>query len=617
METLLEQFGDTSKNVQACTFLEVSPNCSSGVLNKIRGEKMDKKDILRNVYEDFFGIEKLARENEKIARELEEMDSKYKPLKDEEIPEIIVNKDKESQGSEEASQIDKDQYMKDVFEEIDNLYVDDKSKDLLKKIIEYMRKYNEKIEKQYISFNLKIYSNNKETMSSIVKILLDSANIFKYLKNGEAAYYSMYDIEEVKQLERIYGDKNSIVIFQNFEGFNEKEDSFKNKYISKFDETLEKNENHILTILYAKNRDIIKDSFSKNEEVLQKFFDFEITGVEPDVQDTYQEVLNKLEEKMELTDEFKVKLLDYITKNYPANILPYPEYRDKLCEKILFTKELPEIEKEKTMEEIFEELNALVGLNKVKNMLHDLVDLIELKNKTKDDLKIKNINLHMVFLGNPGTGKTTVARIVAEMLYNLKYIKQNKLIEVSSKDLVAEYVGQTAPKTNAVVQKALGGVLFVDEAYSLASGQGQGNSFNEESIATLIQAMENYRDDLVVIFAGYTREMQDFLNANSGIVSRIGYTVEFEDYTPDELIQIFNQMMEKSGFVVTKEAQDKVREIIDEYKGTQNFGNARFVRNIYEKSIVKHASNTKGKKGKKVLKTISKEDISTENLLKM
>ena len=617
METLLEQFGDTSKNVQACTFLEVSPNCSSGVLNKIRGEKMDKKDILRSVYEDFFGIEKLARENEKLARELEEMDSKYKPLKDEEIPEIIVNKDEGNQANEEIPPIDKDKYMKDIFEKIENLYIDDKSKDLLKKIIEYMRKYNEKIEKQYISFNLKMYSNNKETGSKIVKILLDSANIFKYLKNGEAAYYSMYDIEEVKQLERIYGEKNSIVIFQNFEGFNEKEDSFKNKYISKFDETLEKNENHILTILYAKNKDIIKDSFSKNEEVLQKFFDFEITGVEPDVQDTYQDVLKKLEEKMELTDEFKVKLLDYITKNYPANILPYPEYRDKLCEKILFTKELPEVEKEKTMEEIFEELNALVGLNKVKNMLHDLVDLIELKNKTKDDLKIKNINLHMVFLGNPGTGKTTVARIVAEMLYNLKYIKQNKLIEVSSKDLVAEYVGQTAPKTNAVVQKALGGVLFVDEAYSLASGQGQGNSFNEEAIATLIQAMENYRDDLVVIFAGYTREMQDFLNANSGIVSRIGYTVEFEDYTQDELIQIFNQMMEKSGFVVTKEAQDKVREIIDEYKGTQNFGNARFVRNIYEKSIVKHASNTKGKKGKKVLKTISKEDISTENLLKM
>ena len=581
---------------------------------------MDKRDILKSVYEDFFGIEKLARENEKIARELEEMDSKYKILKDEEIPEIIINKDeenKEETETNEIEEIDKDKYMKDVFEEIDNLYIDDNSKDLLKKIIEYMRKYNEKIEKQYISFNLKMYSNNKETISQIVRIILNSANLFKYLKHGEAAYYSMYDIEEAKQLESVYTSKNSVVVFQNFEGFNEKEDSFKNRFISKFDELLSKNESQVLTILLAKNEDIIRDSFAKNDEILQKYFDFEINGIQPDVQDAYQDIINSLEGKMELTDDFKVKLLDYITKNYNENTLPYPEYRDKLCEKILFTKELPEVAKEKTMEEIFEELNALVGLDKVKNMLHDLVDLIELKNKTKDDLKIKNINLHMVFLGNPGTGKTTVARIVAEMLYNLKYIKQNKLIEVSSKDLVAEYVGQTAPKTNAVVQKALGGVLFVDEAYSLASGNGQGNSFNEEAIATLIQAMENYRDDLVVIFAGYTREMQDFLNANSGIVSRIGYTVEFEDYTQEQLIQIFNQMMEKSGFVVTKEAQNKVKEIIEEYKDTKNFGNARFVRNIYEKSIVKHASNTKGKKGKKVLKTISKDDISTENLLKM
>ena len=581
---------------------------------------MDKRDILKSVYEDFFGIEKLARENEKIARELEEMDSKYKILKDEEIPEIIINKDeenKEETETNEIEEIDKDKYMKDVFEEIDNLYIDDNSKDLLKKIIEYMRKYNEKIEKQYISFNFKMYSNNKETISQIVRIILNSANLFKYLKHGEAAYYSMYDIEEAKQLESVYTSKNSVVVFQNFEGFNEKEDSFKNRFISKFDELLSKNESQVLTIFLAKNKDIIRDSFAKNDEMLQKYFDFEINGIQPDVQDAYQDIINSLEGKMELTDDFKVKLLDYITKNYNENTLPYPEYRDKLCEKILFTKELPEVAKEKTMEEIFEELNALVGLDKVKNMLHDLVDLIELKNKTKDDLKIKNINLHMVFLGNPGTGKTTVARIVAEMLYNLKYIKQNKLIEVSSKDLVAEYVGQTAPKTNAVVQKALGGVLFVDEAYSLASGNGQGNSFNEEAIATLIQAMENYRDDLVVIFAGYTREMQDFLNANSGIVSRIGYTVEFEDYTQEQLIQIFNQMMEKSGFVVTKEAQNKVKEIIEEYKGTKNFGNARFVRNIYEKSIVKHASNTKGKKGKKVLKTISKYDISTENLLKM
>ena len=126
--------------------------------------------------------------------------------------------------------------------------------------------------------------------------------------------------------------------------------------------------------------------------------------------------------------------------------------------------------------------------------------------------------------------------------------------------------------------------------------------------------MENNRDNLVVIFAGYTKEMQDFLNLNSGIVSRIGYTVEFEDYTVDELWQIFNQMMTKAGFVVSKEAEDKVKKIIEENKGTRNFGNARFVRNVYEKSIIKHASNTKDKKSKKALITIKAEDISTENL---
>ena len=283
----------------------------------------------------------------------------------------------------------------------------------------------------------------------------------------------------------------------------------------------------------------------------------------------------------------------------------------------MFNKEVPEYEKDKTMDEIFEELNSLVGLEKVKKMLNELVSLVELKSKAGDDLKLKNINLHMVFLGNPGTGKTTVARIVAEILYNLKYIKQNKLIEVSSKDLVAEYVGQTAPKTMSVIQKALGGVLFIDEAYSLASSKGQGSSYNEEAIATLIQAMENYRDELVVIFAGYTKEMQDFLDMNSGIVSRIGYTVEFEDYTEDELLQIFMGMMKKAGFEVTPEAQDKVKSIITEYKDTKNFGNARFVRNVYEKSIVKHASNTAGKNQKKVLKTIKVEDISTDNLIKM
>lgn len=214
-----------------------------------------------------------------------------------------------------------------------------------------------------------------------------------------------------------------------------------------------------------------------------------------------------------------------------------------------------------------------------------------------------------VFLGNPGTGKTTVARMIANILYNLKYIRQNKLIEVSSKDLVAEYVGQTAPKTMDVVNKALGGILFVDEAYALAS-RDEENSYNTEAIATLIKAMEDYRDDLVAIFAGYTKEMQDFLDPNSGIVSRIGYTFTFEDYTNDELKQIFSNFMTKSGFIINDDALEEFNKLVNANRSMKNFGNARFARTVYEKTVLNHASNTKNNKSKKILKTITKDDIS-------
>lgn len=214
----------------------------------------------------------------------------------------------------------------------------------------------------------------------------------------------------------------------------------------------------------------------------------------------------------------------------------------------------------------------------------------------------------MLFLGNPGTGKTTVARMLSNILYNLGYIRQNKLIEVSSKDLVAEYVGQTAPKTMEVINRALGGILFIDEAYALEDDKT--SSYNKEAIATLIKAMEDYRDDLVVIFAGYTKEMQGFINSNSGIASRIGYTFIFEDYTNEELKQIFKQMMEKKGLKVTKEVLEKLDNIINQERINVNFGNARFIRNVVEKTIINHATNTKNIKDKKVLRTITLKDIT-------
>mgnify|MGYP000126969866 FL=1 len=573
---------------------------------------MDTKQFFKDVYEDFFGVEKIKAENEKLAKELG-LNQDY--------PTIELNKQDEAKEelTEEQIKETKDEFMLKAFEKLEKLYITEQSKNTLKKIIEYMRKYSEGIEKQYIPFNICIYSNNKETMYSIVDIISDTVTFFSYIKRGTTIETSFYNIEKPEQIEEIYSKKNSVVVLKDFEGLLAKEKEFKDRFLHNMKEKLEENQKDFLTILISKTPETIEQAMQS--DMLEKYFEFKIESTNIDVQDVYQEVLSKLKESSKITDEASIKLLDYIAATYPKTNLSFPEYRDKLCNKILFSKDqeitendLPKYEQEKSMNEIFADLNNLVGLENIKQVLKDLVDLIELKNKTKDDLKIKDINLHMVFLGNPGTGKTTVARIIAEMLYNLKYIKQNKLIEVSSKDLVAEYVGQTAPKTMAVIERALGGVLFVDEAYSLASEEGSGNSFNKEAIATLIQAMENYRDNLVVIFAGYTKEMQAFLNANSGIVSRIGYTLDFKDYTSEELLKIFEGMVKKAGFSITKEACDEVVKVIDKYRNTKNFGNARFARNLYEKTIIKHASNTRGKKAKKDLKTIVKEDISTDNL---
>lgn len=567
---------------------------------------MIDKGFFEGMYDDFFGIRKIQ---DDLINE------------NQEIPEIKVKSETEKV---ELTKENKDKKMAELFERIDDLYITEESKNTLKKMIEYMRKYNEGLQDRFISFDMCIYSKDNNAIDEIGKIILEAAVFFDYLESERIAKASLLNLENVNQVVEVYKSKLGMAMFSNMEIFNTLDEKEKLRFVLGMEQIMKEQEGKSFTVFTAASKETIQDMLSRENNTLKNNFDFEIVSIKPTVQDIYQELLNKLEEKEELTEKFKVKLLEYVTETYPNTDLDYSEYIEKLYTKIVFNKTenftldlIPGYNKKKTLDEIFEDLNSLVGLKKVKNMLHELVDLIELKNKAGNDLKISNTNMHMVFLGNPGTGKTTVARIVAQILYNLNYIKQNKLIEVSSKDLVAEYVGQTAPKTMAVIEKAMGGVLFIDEAYSLASGKGQGNSYNEEAIATLIQAMENSRDNLVVIFAGYTVEMQDFLNANSGIVSRIGYTVEFEDYTEDELVQIFKNMVKKAGFEITDEAIQKAKDIIKKFKNTKNFGNARFARSLYEKSVIKHASNTKGKKRKSILKTITAEDISSENLLLM
>ena len=525
---------------------------------------MNEHDLLKDVYKDFFGVETSLKTN--------------------------------SSDTKEEKQVE----MKNIFDDINNLYITDESRELLKKIIEYMRKYNEKIEDNYINFSLVLEINNNLTREKINDILYKSSISYNYIDGKDKEKISLYKTKEKYDLSRI-----SFLSLYDLKGFSLESDSDNKKFIYDIEEYLKNDKKKVVIIEGSKEE--VDTFFLGREDLREKYFNYTIVGINPDIQDIYNYILDKTK----LEDNLKVELLDYVSKTYDASC-DYIEYQDKLIKYISFNKELPKIENNKTIDEIFKELNELVGLKKVKKVLYELVDVMKLKEKAGDDLKIKDINLHMVFLGNPGTGKTTIARIIAGILYELGYVKENKLIEVSVKDLVAEYVGQTAPKTMSVIEKAMNGVLFIDEAYTLAVGHD--NTYNAEAIATLIQAMENYRDKLVVIFAGYTKEMQDFLDSNSGIVSRIGYTLEFDDYTTDELIEIFKGMVVKNGFEIEDKAIDYLRKVIDNNRDVKNFGNARFVRNIYEKTVVKHASRVKDKKQKKILKTITKEDINIENL---
>lgn len=590
----------------------------------------DKNSILGSIYNDFFGPGILKNNKDKLDEELVAITEQLKEMrietKTESISDIVSRKENEIkiEKQPQVTKEDKDKKVTDFFERIDNLYITEKSKETLKKMVQYARNYQEKIVKNYIPFDMRLYSDNQETTYAVITLLAEVFGYFNYIKGTEIYDASFYQLD-TENLVNIYESEYNFLLFRDFDGIIAQKEMQKESLLIMWESKILNQEDKKITIAVDKNKQKIDDALSSRVVLKDRIFDFEIEAIKPDEQDVYNDLLEKLKADYQTTEEFDLKLLDYIVGTYNRTELTYSEYRDSLYDKILFNKTeekitektIPDYEKDKSIEAIFKELNELVGLKNVKTMLNDLVSLMQFREKAGSEVNIKNTNLHMVFLGNPGTGKTTVARMVAGILYNLKYIKQNKLLEVSVKDLVGEYVGQTGPKTMAVIEKAMGGVLFIDEAYSLASKPGQNSSFNEECVATLIQAMENYRDNLVVIFAGYSKEMQDFLNSNSGIVSRIGYTMEFEDYKTDELISIFKSMTQKAGFIVEDEAIKKVESIIEEYKNTENFGNARVIRNLYEKTIIKHATNCTNKKSKKALKTIVVEDISAENLIKM
>ena len=246
---------------------------------------------------------------------------------------------------------------------------------------------------------------------------------------------------------------------------------------------------------------------------------------------------------------------------------------------------------QKSFEELMAELDELVGLEEVKKEVRTLVNLMKVRRlRTEAELPIPPMSLHLVFLGNPGTGKTTVARLLAALYASVGVLSKGQLVEVDRSGLVAGYVGQTALKTQEVIQSALGGVLFIDEAYSLASG-GE-NDFGREAIEILLKAMEDHRDDLVVIVAGYDEPMEKFITSNPGLESRFNKYIYFPDYNGEELYRMFEMRCQKNGYVPTPEAAEKAKALFcDLYENRdENFGNGRDVRNRFEDMISRQAN---------------------------
>lgn len=271
----------------------------------------------------------------------------------------------------------------------------------------------------------------------------------------------------------------------------------------------------------------------------------------------------------------------------------------------------------KILEELMSELNSLIGLESVKKFIEELCAYVEIqKRRSKANLIAEPLVLHMVFKGNPGTGKTTVARLLGRLFKELGVLSKGHLVEVERADLVGEYIGHTAQKTREQIKKAIGGVLFIDEAYSLARGGEK--DFGKEAIDVLVKAMEDHKNNFILILAGYKEEMEWFMQANPGLRSRFPLHIDFPDYTVTELLNIAKLMAEKRQYYFSQEAFMELEKIIRRQMllGNCKNGNARFVRNLIEKSIRKQAVRLVKQRvnSREELITIIKEDLPAEGL---
>ncbi len=290
---------------------------------------------------------------------------------------------------------------------------------------------------------------------------------------------------------------------------------------------------------------------------------------------------------------------------------------DKFVEKIDLNNELISSGVAEVLDQLDKEL---IGLEPVKTRIRETASLLLVERARRSmGLATETPTLHMSFSGNPGTGKTTVALKMADLLHKLGYVRKGHLVSVTRDDLVGQYIGHTAPKTKEILKKAMGGVLFIDEAYYLYRPENE-RDYGQEAIEILLQVMENNRDDLVVILAGYTGKMAKFFESNPGFRSRIAHHIEFPDYTTDELVNIAEKMLDSQNYYMTKESTVALKEYVKLRREQPHFANARSIRNALDRARLRHANRVfktqKGEVGADTLSKIEEEDIRASRVFK-
>ena len=552
---------------------------------------------------------------------------------------IIYNKFKNNEEDDDIKSVNipepnQDIKLEETLKKLDSLVGIHEVKFRVKEIMKYLE-YQKKIgESTNINLNMMFKGNSgtgKTTISKIMAELLYSLGIIKTSKVVEVAGKDLIGEhlgQTAPKTQKIINSAIDGVLFIDEAGSimtSKGSADFPAEAIATLCNNMDRYKDRLVVIFAGYKNDM--NSFKNKNAGLASRIGFEIEFEDFTKEELTEIFENKLKEKgFEIDDKGLARISKNLERAKISKNFGNARYVDNLFDKLILShsmnavdnnlkkfslKDVEDMEKtikgeSKTIDDILKELNSLIGLKDIKEVIEGFVSVLEFNRKLN---RQNEFNMHMIFKGNAGTGKTTVARLIANIYYSLGYIKKNKVVEVQSQDLIGEWLGQTGPKTQAVIDSAIDGVLFIDEAYSLMEHKGSSASYTAEAIATLLKAMEDYKGRLVVIFAGYTEEMMQFRDLNPGLKSRIGFELTFKDYTIDELVDIFKKKVKDEGLELEESALDKVRHILEEAKKVENFGNGRFVDNMVQRIIIAHAKRLKNEDREEVLKLITSEDI--------